>query len=118
MKRTFITAATLAALATPFAGHAEDSRIAPLCGAGHVNELATQSGVKANPDGFYVVNLREQISHGDARIIVSDADGFYLCTRSAATPDMDTNKAMLLMNERTVKYLFVPNCPSKSGVSS
>ena len=35
-------------------------------------------------------------------------DDFYLCTRPAATPDMDATKALLLMHERTVKYLFVP----------
>ena len=32
---------------------------------------------------------------------------FYLCTRPAATPGMDMTKALLLMHERTVKYLFV-----------
>ena len=47
-------------------------------------------------------------SEGDPRIILTTSDEFYLCTRTAATPDMDTTKALLLMRERTVKYLFVP----------
>ena len=60
------------------------------------------------PAGFYVASLREQVSEGDPRIILSTSDEFYLCTRPAATPDMDTSKALLLMHERIVKYLFVP----------
>ena len=51
--------------------------------------------------------LREQVSE-DPRIILSTSDEFYLCTRTAATPDMDSTKALLLMKERVVKYLFVP----------
>ncbi|MDQ6437735.1 hypothetical protein RB623_27095 [Mesorhizobium sp. LHD-90] len=39
---------------------------------------------------------------------MSASDDFYLSTRPAATPDMDTSKALLLMQERAVKYLFVP----------
>ncbi len=50
----------------------------------------------------------EQLNEGDARIVLTMSDDFYLCTRTAATPDMDINKAPLLMHERTVKYLFVP----------
>ena len=64
--------------------------------------------VRPNPAGFYVASLREQVSEGDPRIILSPSDEFYLCTRPAATPDMDMSKALLLMHERTVKYLFVP----------
>jgi len=45
---------------------------------------------------------------GDPRIIQTTSDDFYLCTRPAAIPDMDATKALLLMHERTVKYLFVP----------
>ena len=118
MNRMLTITAALAGLAAPAIANAGDSRIGSLCGAGHVNELSAQSAIRSNPDGFYVVDLKEQISHGDTRIIVSAADGFYLCTRSAATPDMDANKALLLMSERTVKFLFVPNCPSKGRMSS
>ncbi|HSO46464.1 MAG TPA: hypothetical protein VLQ68_00915 [Rhizobiaceae bacterium] len=85
-----------------------DSRIAKLCGPDHANEVASDTDVRPNPAGFYVTSLREQISAGDARIILSPQDDFYLCTRTAATPDMDTSKALLLMHERMVKYLFVP----------
>ncbi|NGO50313.1 hypothetical protein [Allomesorhizobium camelthorni] len=85
-----------------------DSRIARFCGPDHDNEVASEDDVRPNPDGFYVASLREQVSEGDPRIILSTSDEFYLCTRSAATPDMDTTKALLLMHERTVRYLFVP----------
>ena len=44
----------------------------------------------------------------DARIILSTNNEFCVCTRPAATPDMDATKALLLMKERVVKYLFVP----------
>jgi hypothetical protein len=86
-----------------------DSRIATLCGADHVNELASQDDVRPTPDGYYVASLGEQVSEGDPRIILGTSDEFYLCTRPAATPDMDTTKALLLMHERTLKYLFVPD---------
>jgi hypothetical protein len=85
-----------------------DSRIVKFCGPDHVNEIVSGDDVRANPDGFYVTSLREQISEGDPRILLTTGDDFYLCTRSAATPDMDASKALLLMNERKVKYLFVP----------
>ncbi|MCF6117169.1 hypothetical protein L2449_09610 [Mesorhizobium muleiense] len=85
-----------------------DSRIARFCGPDHANEVASGDDVRSNPDGFYVVSLREQVSEGDPRIMLTTSDAFYLCTRSVATPDMDATKALLLMNERTVKYLFVP----------
>ena len=85
-----------------------DSRIARFCGPDHVNEAASEDDVRPNPAGFYVTSLREQVSEGDPRIILSTSDEFYVCTRPAATPDMDSSKALLLMHERTVKYLFVP----------
>ena len=85
-----------------------DSRIAKFCGSDHVNEVASTDDVRPNPAGFYVASLREQVSEGDPRIVLSTGDEFYLCTRTAATPDMDTSKALLLMHERIVKYLFVP----------
>jgi hypothetical protein len=107
MKRTKLIITLALLLAAPTAAKA-DSRIAKLCGPDHVNEAASRDDVRPNPAGFYVTSLREQVSEGDPRIIVSPSDDFYLCTRPAATPDMDTSKALLLMQERTVKYLFVP----------
>ena len=64
--------------------------------------------MRANPDGYYVASLREQVSNGDPRIVLTTGDVFHLCTRTAATPEMDASKALLLMKERVVKYLFVP----------
>ena len=107
MKRTKLIIALALLLAAQTAAKA-DSRIAKLCGPDHVNEVASADDVRPNPAGFYVTSLREQVSEGDPRIVLSPSDDFYLCTRSAATPDMDTSKALLLMHERTVKYLFVP----------
>ncbi len=107
MKRTRLLIALALLLAAPAVATA-DSRVAKLCGPDHVNEVASEDDVRANPDGFYVASLREQLSEGDPRIFLTTSDAFYLCTRSAATPDMDTSKALLLMRERTVKYLFVP----------
>jgi hypothetical protein len=95
-----------------------EPRVAELCGPGHVNEMASETDVTANPAGFFVASLREQLSSRDPRIILSPVDGFYLCTRSAATPDMDTSKALLLMRERTVRYLFVPIVRQGNGSSS
>lgn len=107
MKRTKLIIALALLSAAPTAAKA-DSRIARLCGPDHVNEVASADDVIANPAGYYVASLAEQIYEGDVRIILTTGDEFYLCTRTAATPDMDTTKAFLLMNERTVKYLFVP----------
>jgi hypothetical protein len=107
MKRTMFIVALALILAAQSAAKA-DSHIARLCGSDHVNEVASGDDVRPNPAGYYVASLREQISDGDPRIILSTSDEFYLCTRPAATPDMDTTKALLLMHERTVKYLFVP----------
>jgi hypothetical protein len=56
------------------------------------------SDVRANPDGYYVVSLRTQLSHGDLRIVNATGEVFHLCTSSAATPDMETTRALLLMS--------------------
>lgn len=97
---TFLSVGALAAQA--------DADIAKLCGPVHVNEVASADDVLAYPAGYYVASLKEQVSLGDPRIMLTSNDAFYLCTRPAATPDMDATKAMLLMHERAVKYLFVP----------
>jgi hypothetical protein len=107
MKRTRLIIALALLLAAQTAAEA-DSRIAKLCGSDHVNEAASEDDVRPNPAGYYVTSLREQVSERDVRIILSTSDDFYLCTRPAATPDMDATKALLLMRERMVKYLFVP----------
>ena len=107
MKRTSLIIALALLSAAPSVAKA-DSRIARLCGPDHVNEVASADDVSANPAGYYVASLREQIYEGDPRIVLTTSDEFYLCTRTAATPDMDATKALLLMRERTVKYLFVP----------
>jgi hypothetical protein len=114
LKMLFIAVAAAAPLATAGA----DSRIVQLCGQDHVNEAVSATDVRANPDGFYVASLAEQVSLGDPRIIMTTDDDFHLCTRSAATPEMDATKAILLMRERTVKYLFVPFAPRGRAASS
>jgi hypothetical protein len=98
----------LALLLTAQPAAKADSRIARFCGPDHVNEAASEDDIRPNPAGYYVASLREQVSEGDPRIVLTTSDGFYLCTRSAATPNMDSSKALLLMHERIVKYLFVP----------
>lgn len=107
MKLTMLTIALPVLLAATAAARA-DSRIGRFCGPGHVNEVASEDDVRSNPDGYYVASLREQVSEGDPRIFLTTSDEFYLCTRPVATPDMDATRALLLMRERTVKYLFVP----------
>ncbi len=111
---TILSAAILCAAAPAFAG----SRIDSLCGDGHVNEALADDDVSANPDGYYIRSLRTQLSHGDPRLITNVGTSFHLCTRAAATPDMDAGKARLLQDERAVRYLFVPMaCPKKSLAS-
>ena len=107
MKSTRLIIA-LAVLLTAQTAAKADARIARFCGPDHVNEAASREDVRPNPHGYYVASLKEQVSEGDARIVLTMNGDFYVCTRTAATPDMDTNKALLLMRERTVKYLFVP----------
>lgn len=103
------------ALALTQATAQADSRVVRLCGKDHVNEITSQTDVRANPKGYYVASLGEQLDAEDPRVILSADSEFYLCTRSAATPDMDATKAILLMNERVVKYLFVPSTPGETG---
>jgi hypothetical protein len=110
MKRTRPIIALALLLAAQTVANA-DSRVARFCGPAHVNEVASADDVFAYPAGYYVASLKEQVSLGDPRIMLTTNDEFYLCTRPAATPDMDTSKALLLMRERTVKYLFVPVIP-------
>ena len=117
MKRTSLVVALGLAFTVQTAARA-DSRIARFCGPDHVNEIASEGDVRPNPDGYYVASLAEQVSEGDPRIFLTTSDGFYLCTRPAATPDMDASKALLLMKERTVKYLFVPVTPRGRRPSS
>lgn len=88
--------------------------ISELCGAGHINEVASQADIQANPDGYFIRGLNIQLSHGDPRIIQAVGNEFHLCTRSAATPEMPETMAILMVEERDVKYLFVPACPSAS----
>jgi hypothetical protein len=107
MKRTIFAIALTLISAGATAGQS-DSRFAKFCGPEHVNEVASADDVRPNPAGYYVTSLREQVREGDPRIILTTSDDFYLCTRPAATPDMEATKALLLMHERTVKYLFVP----------
>lgn len=113
MKLIISAALTLAAAAAQ-----AESRIDALCGPGHVNEAVSLEDIDANPDGYYIRSLKTQIRHGDPRIVQAVGDVFHLCTRPAATPEMDSTLANLLINEREVKYLFVPLCPKTNEPNS
>ncbi|WP_209427885.1 hypothetical protein [Pararhodobacter sp. SW119] len=88
-----------------------DSRVSCLFGAGQVNEIGGPDDVRANPNGFYVIGLAEQIPLGDARIVFTNAASPHLCTRQSATPQMDTTNVILNANRRTTSWLFVPFHP-------
>lgn len=83
------------------------------CGADHKNELATNQVVIENPDGYYLPDMQIQLSNGDPRIIRAVGSEFHLCTREAATPEMNITLLFSLPRKREVTYLFVPNsdCP-------
>jgi hypothetical protein len=99
----------LSAIALVVANAAQaETQIDRLCGSEHRNEVAGAEDIRTNPDGYYTVSLRTQLSHGDPRIVDATGEEFHLCTSSAATPDMESTRALLLMRTRVVKYLFVP----------
>lgn len=104
---TKVLALTTIALLVASAARAE-TQIDRLCGPGHRNEVASPQDVRANPGGYYIVSLRTQIPQGDPRIVDATGDAFHLCTGSLATPGMETTRALLLMQTREVKHLFVP----------
>ncbi len=85
-----------------------EGMIDTLCGPGHASEAAGPDDIQPNPGGYYVASLQTQLSHGDPRIVHAVGKTFHLCTRPAATPDMDPTRASLLMDKRIVSYLFVP----------
>lgn len=95
------------------AGGAEaQSTIDQHCGEGAINQAVSLGDVVANPDGYYVRSLRTQLSHGDARIRQAVGTTFFLCTRSAATPDMDVSGISNAAGRNEITYLFVPTaCP-------
>ena len=97
-----------AVLMVTASGAQAQSIVQHLCGADHQNEILSAEDVRANPDGYYVTSLNTQIRLGDPRIVNAVGDSFYLCTRSAATPDMDASQLSAMKNKRVVKYLFVP----------
>ncbi|MDW4549566.1 hypothetical protein R5H32_09405 [Defluviimonas sp. D31] len=103
-----LTAATTIMIAASAVAATAQSRIDDLCGPGHVNEIAGAGDVRENPGGFYVESLGAQLGHGDLRIVRAVGTEYHLCTRPAATPDMGADRALLLMKEREVKFLFVP----------
>ena len=109
------TVLAIAAIATISSNVAfADSRVSTFCGESHANEITAIDDVVANPDGVYIQSLGTQISHGDPRIIQTTGKAFHLCTASAATPDMDVTMALSLINERRVRFLFVPiDCPKQ-----
>ena len=82
--------------------------IGRLCGQNQISHTAALGDVLPNPDGYYVRSLQTQISYGDARIVQAVGTAFHLCTRWAATPDMDASRAINLAGHQVVKYLFVP----------
>ena len=110
--------ATMSALIAMTTSVQAESIISELCGLNHENEVQMQSDIQANPDGYFIRDLKIQLSHGDPRIVVAVGDEFHLCTRSAATPDMSANTVEMMKADREVKFLFVPNCPKRNRPSS
>lgn len=106
----FIIAMATAMIATATFAKAEGT-ITDLCGPGHANEVQSKADVQANPDGYYIRSLKIQLSNDDARIVMNVGNEFYICTRSAARPDMTETNSHLTSNEREVRFLFVPSCP-------
>lgn len=105
MKRATILASLAFALTSPAMA---EQRVDVLCGEGHLNEVSASDDVIPNPDGYFIRSLQTQISHGDPRLVKAVGNEFHVCTRSAATPDMDANRVLLLAGDRVVTYLFVP----------
>ena len=70
MKRTGLIIALALLLAAQSSAKA-DSRFVKFCGPDHVNEVASEADIRPNPDGYYVASLREQVSEGDPRIVLT-----------------------------------------------
>lgn len=100
--------ALILALSTVAGTAQAQSMIDELCGHDHINETTGLDDVTSNPDGFYVRSLQTQLSFGDPRIVRAVGGAFHVCTRSAATPDMDSAGAFNLKTLHVVKYLLVP----------
>lgn len=111
MNRSLTALALIFASTAAFASSGADTRIAALCGPNHTNELTSATDVQSNPDGYYIRSLKEQVSLGDPRIVISESGQPYLCTRSAATPDMDAVTFALHRQTRVARWLFVPAHP-------
>jgi len=92
-------------------GSQVDSRVSAFCGTEHVNEIAGPNDVVANPDGYFVTSLNEQISLDDERIVFTNAEAPYLCTRQVATPNMDATNVIQKADQRMTSWLFVPFHP-------
>jgi hypothetical protein len=110
MFKIILIAATLTATGA-LASDTQDSRIAELCGAEHVNEATSPDDVSANPDGYYIASIGEQVSLGDPRIVLTNDAEPYFCTRSAALPTMDATNFALRQDQRVTRWLFVQPHP-------
>lgn len=112
MLKPLIIAAAMASTATTvLADDIRDSRIAGLCGADHVNEATSIGDVAANPDGYYIASIGEQLSLGDPRVVLTNDAEPYFCTRSAALPFMDSTNFARLQDQRVARWLFVQPHP-------
>lgn len=112
MYKALIIAAVFTSTATAaLASDLRDSRIVELCGADHVNEAVSSDDVSANPDGYHIASIDEQLSLGDPRIVLTNDAEAYFCTRSAALPSMDAANAAQMQDERVVRWLFVQAHP-------
>lgn len=106
-----IASSAQVAIASEADGSQIDSRVSALCGSEHSNEIAGPNDVTANPDGYFVTSLNEQISLDDERIVFTNATAPYLCTRQVATPNMDATNVIQKADQRTTSWLFVPFHP-------
>ena len=110
---TKIVAVALAILLATGADAAQpgksDPRIAGLCGAEHQNELTDASDFIPNPAGFFIKTKPEQIDVSDERIVWTNLDAPYVCSRPVSNPMMHHAEAVAAQGKREVRYLFVPN---------
>ena len=111
MIAAIIASTAQVAAASETQGAQVDSRVSAFCGTEHVNEIAGPNDVVANPDGYFVTSLNEQISLDDERIVFTNAEAPYLCTRQVATPNMDATNVIQKADQRMTSWLFVPFHP-------
>ena len=93
------------------------SRVEAFCG-NELDAIVSTYDVTTNPVGYFVKDLGVQLRNEDPRVIRANIDDFLVCTRPAANPAMSATKAILMQNQTTVKYLFIPILRGDAGRGS